>query len=86
MKFICYSVVCLAFWCASAPCAYGQAPAPPETPDQKPGGQQQSGEFRDFDELNLEDQLPHGSTQGRGSAPHFYNVTTQRLGQRRAPN
>jgi len=91
MRLIGCSVVCLALWCTSAPRAYGQAPASPAAPDQKPSGQQ-PGDFRDFDELNLEDLLnvtvsiAAGRVQRAEEAPSIVSVVTdediRRMGAR----
>src|SRR5262245_30112405 len=91
MRLTCCSVVCVALWCASAPHAYGQTPASSVTPDQK-AAEQQPGDFRDFDELNLEDLLnvtvsiAAGRVQRAEEAPSIVSVVTdeeiRRMGAR----
>ena len=85
-------VVCLTLACASSTRTYGQTPTTPSAPDQKPGGRQQPGDFRDFDELNLEDLLnitvsiASGKVQRAEEAPSTVSVVTdediRRMGAR----
>jgi iron complex outermembrane receptor protein len=90
MRWICCAVLWLAL-CAIPPSAYGQASAPGGPQDQKPAGKQ-PGDFRDFDELDLEDLLnvtvsiAAGRVQRAEEAPSIVSVVTdediRRMGAR----
>ena len=92
MKPIWHWLLCLALTCASAAPTYGQVPTAPAAPDQPTGEPPQLGDFRDFDELDLDDLLnvtvsiASGKIQRAEEAPSTVSVVTdediRRMGAR----
>src|SRR5262245_981146 len=92
MKGIWCGIVCFALASASATRTYAQVPTNTPEQNQKTGEQRQPGDFRDFDELDLDDLLnvtvsiASGRVQRAEEAPSTVSVVTdediRRMGAR----